>query len=74
MFDQKRMTQQPVVLAQAVYDPNTNTLQMAFNPNVVEDPAMAAADVIKACANVVLAGKVEEKRKPQILVPRMVGF
>jgi len=63
--------QPPVVLAQAIYDPNNNTLHMVFAP-FVDDPAMAAADVIKACANVIQAGQIEEKRKPQILVPRMV--
>jgi hypothetical protein len=58
----------PVVLAQVVYDPVSQTIRVQFAP-FVDNPAMAAADVIKACANVIQAGEMQKERKPQILVP-----
>ena len=68
-----RAPQGPVVLAQAIYDPASNTIRMQFAP-FVDDPVMAAQDVIKACAAHTQAHRLQgEERKPKILVPR-IGF
>lgn len=61
----------PVVLAQVIYNPADNTIQVVFAP-FVDNVPMAAADIIKACANAIQAEVVPKERKPQILVPSMM--
>jgi hypothetical protein len=47
---------------------------MEFAPFVdAERRAIAAADIIKACANEIQSVEMQKERKPQILVPR-IGF
>lgn len=64
------MSNGQVVLAQVVYDPAGNTIQVQFAP-FVDNPAMAAADVIKACASLIQQAEMQKERKPQILVPSL---
>lgn len=62
----------PVVMAQVTYNPTNNTIQVAFAP-FVDAPVLAAADVIKACADFVQRESLKEEGppKPKILVPNL---